>query len=207
LPSSLTRAAPVRPIAHIISSAGCPVTVTTGVRAFAVILTCRSPAAEQQLAALQPLPERVGQAVLQLAGLPAIRPAPDVLVMDEELHQVEPLVHAGQPEDRQRRRPGADLLHQAREGDAGRQRLVQTPGMARQRPAHQAGRRIRPALPEHEMRGQVIGAPAFAQRRRVRSCLVQQSTQARSLVAGIAHPAMVRPCLPRDPPLLRRIGG
>jgi hypothetical protein len=36
LPSSLTRAAAVRPSAHMVSSAGVPVTVTTGVRALAV---------------------------------------------------------------------------------------------------------------------------------------------------------------------------
>src|SRR5258708_21153876 len=39
LPSSLTRAPPVRPRAHMGSSPGGPVTVTTGVRALAVIRT------------------------------------------------------------------------------------------------------------------------------------------------------------------------
>src|SRR5215471_19335961 len=40
LPSSRTRAAVVRPRAHSVSSAGSPVTVTTGVLALAVIRTC-----------------------------------------------------------------------------------------------------------------------------------------------------------------------
>jgi metallophosphoesterase (TIGR03767 family) len=43
LPSSLTCAADVRPMAHMVSSAGLPVTVTTGVLARAVIRTRREP--------------------------------------------------------------------------------------------------------------------------------------------------------------------
>src|SRR5215831_18573669 len=164
-------------------------------------------AAEQQLARRQPLPERVGQPSGHLAGLPPVRPAPYVLVMDEELHQVEPFLHAREPVDRQRRRPGADQLHQVRERGAAGQHLGYPAGVARQRPAHQPGRRVRPAFPHHQVRGQVHGAPALAQRRRPRPCLIKQGTQGRALVAGIAHPAMVRPAQAGGPPSARRIGG
>jgi hypothetical protein len=37
VPSKLTRAAPVRPMTHMVSSAGLPITVTAGVAFLAVI--------------------------------------------------------------------------------------------------------------------------------------------------------------------------
>ncbi len=110
------RAAPgrpsVRPMAHIISSAGWPVTVTTGVCALAVILTCCSPGAAGQVVPGQLHPHRRAaeeRACRAAAAATARRPgrrlssrgcqpsarAPDVLVVDEELHHVDPLIHAG----------------------------------------------------------------------------------------------------------------
>src|SRR5262249_60689586 len=56
--------------------------------------------AEDEPGGPEPLPQRVGQARADRAWLPAVRPAPDVLVVDEKLDHVEALVHAGDGEDR-----------------------------------------------------------------------------------------------------------
>ena len=97
--------------------------------------------------------------------------------MDEVLDDVEALVHAGQSHQRQRRRPRPDRPHQA-----GKRRLLldmvlhprRVPG---QRPAEDARGGVGPVLAEHQVRGEVAGVPASAQRRGVRSRLVEQRAQ------------------------------
>ena len=169
-------------------------------------------AAEKDPAHPEPLPQRVGQAILDAARLPPVGRAPDVLVVHEVLHQVGPLVHTMDSEERQCGRPIADLRHQVRERGAGGQRLGDPPCVARERPAQDARGRVGAAFPQHKMSGQVPGLPALAQRRRLRACLIEQGAQGRALVAGVAHPAMVRPRPFGDPAAarpwpLRRIGG
>ena len=131
VPSSRTCAAAVRPSAHRVSSAGLPVTVTTGVRALAVIRT-RAPAGSgptssrtsstptgalrstnrAMLSRCQSASDSAG--VTLRSGQSGV-PAADVLVMHEELDQVGPLVHAGQAERGQPGRPVADGRDQAAE--------------------------------------------------------------------------------------------
>jgi len=70
--------------------------------------------AEHQPGAAQPLPQHLGQPGIEVTRLPAVRAPPDILVMDEVLDQVEPLIHARQPEHRAARRAGPDALHELR---------------------------------------------------------------------------------------------
>ncbi len=197
LPSNWTSAALVRPIVHSVSSAGSPVTVTTGVRALAVILTRPFPfadvaasggpgrigagqldpdrrLAQHEPGQPQPAPQHVAETRAELARFPVrLRPA-HVLVVHEVLHQVEPLVGTGQPEDREARRAAPDQLDQLREGRPAGQARLHVPGVAGQRAARDAWR-PRPACvpaapggrpgqpwpsPRREWAGQVRARPA-----------------------------------------------
>src|SRR5262249_36524054 len=130
-----------------------------------------------------------------IAWLPAVSPAPDVLVMDEVLHRVEALIQAGDAEDRQPGWAVADLVHQLPVGGADDQHAPHPLVVAGQRAAHQARRRVGPAPPEHEVSGQIQGLPALTQGGRPGTGLIQQRAQGGTLVTGEAHPAMVRPAV------------
>ena len=185
LPASATLAAAVRPNAHMVSSAGDPVTVTTGARALAMIRTGPAAApsapvvadqlhpdrrlAQHQPGQPQPPPQQLRQPRIQVPRRPARLGPPDVLVVHEELDGVGLGVRAGDGEQRQPGRPGPDQLDQAGERGPARQLVLEPAGAGGQRPAQHPEPGVRAALAQHQVRGQVGGAPALAERGLVRA--------------------------------------
>ena len=114
----------------------------------------------------QPGPQRGLELVADaLAAAPPLRPE-DVLVVDEELHEVDGLVDGGQPCRGPDRRPRPDQPNQLGPGLC---RIVppgalQPRGQARH---DDPGREVRSAITDHEVGGKLGGGPRVAQRRRV----------------------------------------
>jgi phosphoribosyl-AMP cyclohydrolase len=111
--------------------------------------------------------------------------------MDEVLDGVDPLVHAGNGHERQHRRPGPDDPDQVGKWCPPLDPVLHPRRVAGQRPAQDARGGVRPVLAEHQVGGQVAGVPAGAQRRCVRSCLVEQRAQRQALVSRVTHLLMV----------------
>ena len=121
-----------RPITHMVSSAGLPITVTAGVAFFAVsryagpsglAASMSSRASSTPTGALRSMNRAIRSRChsksdsprADLPRFPVRARPPDVLVVHEELHRVGPLVHAGQRHDRQPGRP--DLIIRTSSGN------------------------------------------------------------------------------------------
>jgi metallophosphoesterase (TIGR03767 family) len=118
--------------------------------------------AQQKPRHAEPLPQHLVQVRADCPLLPARCAAPYVLVVHEVLHHVGPLVHARYREEGQPRRPVPDGFHQPGIGRPRAERALHAPGVSGQRAAHDARSRIRPVLPQHQVRGEVAGGPSLA---------------------------------------------
>ena len=112
-------------------------------------------------------------------------------MVDEVLHQVEPLVRAGQAEHRKPGRPGPDQLHQPGERGPRGQPVLHPAGVTRQRAAHDSGAGVRAVLAQDQVRGQIAGLPSGAEGRLAGAEFSKQVTDRTALVLGVSHSVLL----------------
>ena len=105
--------------------------------------------------------------------------------MHEELDGVGLLVHPGQRERGQPRRPVPEGLDKLGIGQAFAEAGLRPRGVPRQRPAEHAGRGVGAALPHDQMRRQIPGLPAGAECGRVGAGLSQQRGESDAFFARV----------------------
>jgi hypothetical protein len=139
----------------------------------------------------QPVPDLVGEPLVERARLPVGLSAPHVFVVHEVLGEIQPGVSARDAKDRQPRRPGPDRLDQPSIGNPARHVGQHPLGIAGERAPKDPERGVRPVLAQDEVSSEIGSAPALAERWCIRTCLVEQRAQSKALISGISHSMIV----------------
>lgn len=134
-----------------------------------------------------------------VARLPAVLPAPDILVVHQEFRAVGRLVDPADPHRREPR-TGPHQLDQFGPRLVG-VLVLHAFGVRGQLRHHDSRRGIRSPFAHHEVRREIASAPTLAQCRRIRAGLVQQRAQRPTFVSGDTHePSLLSGRPPRGCP-------